>query len=102
MPIECFACDQNHQNPLGTCQYDDPSSYCLSGDYSAAYANGGVGFHCTCEASASDCPGQTEVCAAAPTGLPVCITCGEITVEDLSGAKCKGTGTCAADAAACQ
>jgi hypothetical protein len=101
MPIECFACDQNRANPQGTCQYDDQSQYCLSGNYAAASPAGG--FRCLCDdAGAGACPGDTQVCAATPGGTNVCLTCGEVYLNDLTGQACKNGKTCSAAAHACQ
>jgi hypothetical protein len=101
MPTQCFACDSNHQNPIGTCQYDDAGSYCLSGDYRGAY-HGAGGYRCAC-AAASDCPGATQACVAlGQYDAGFCLTCGEITVGTEDGQPCKGGGTCHASQSACQ
>jgi hypothetical protein len=101
MPIECFACDQNHQNPVGTCAYDNTTQYCLSGNYAAAGPMGG--FRCICgDAGVSACPGATQVCAPTPSGINLCITCGEVFVSDVTGLTCKDGKTCAAASQACQ
>ncbi len=94
LPIECFACDSTHQNPLGSCQYDDASSYCLSGDYFGAYADAEPGYRCDCsEAGVSDCPGATQVCV--PLGAATfCLTCGETTGATLQDQSCNGGGAC--------
>lgn len=102
MPIECFACDQNHANPQGTCQYDDQAQYCLSGNYGAAGGPTG-GFRCICgDAGVSACPGDTQVCVATPGGTNLCITCGEVYLDDVSGQSCKNGKTCSAASHACQ
>ncbi len=101
MPIECFACDSNRQNPLGTCEYDDAGSYCLSGDYLGQY-EGGAGYQCECN-DVSSCPGATQVCV--PLGhydAGFCLTCGEITLAQIQGQPCKDGGTCQASSAVCQ
>ncbi|HEY8091195.1 MAG TPA: hypothetical protein VIF09_25205 [Polyangiaceae bacterium] len=100
MPIECFACDQNHANPVGKCAYDDATQYCLSGDYAAAGANGG--FRCICgDAGVSACPGDTQVCASTPTGARLCITCGEVFPSDVTGQPCKNGKSCLPSSHAC-
>ncbi len=103
MPIECFACDSNHQDPIGTCQYDDPNLYCLSGDYTGQY-QGGSGYQCTCaDAGAASCPGATQVCVPlGNVGATFCLTCGEATLASMQGRPCKGGGACQANAAVCQ
>lgn len=101
MPIECFACDSNHQNPIGTCQPADAGSYCLSGDYLGQY-QGGSGYQCGCN-EAGACPGATQVCI--PLGnynAEFCLTCGEATIGPIQGAPCKDGGTCQAAQAICQ
>jgi hypothetical protein len=101
MPIECYACDENRANPVGTCQYDDTTQYCLSGDYTRASANGG--FRCLCgDAGAGDCPGDTQVCTPSPGGVNLCLTCGEVYVGSLDGLACKNGKTCGAAAHACK
>jgi hypothetical protein len=94
LPIGCFACDHSHQNPLGSCQPDDASAYCLSGDYFGAYVGGGVGYQCDCsEGGVSACPGPNQVCA--PTGsVTLCFACGETTVAQIDGGACRGGGNC--------
>jgi hypothetical protein len=100
MPIECFACDENRQNPVGTCSYDDPATYCLNGNYGAAGPQ--RAFRCLCgDGGANDCPGQTQVCAPSPGGVGDCITCGEIFVTDPTGLACKDGKTCVAAHRAC-
>jgi hypothetical protein len=98
MPIGCVACDVDHQNPFGTCQRDDPTTYCLNGDYTTAGPGGAAGFHCACTA-AGDCPGSNQVCAPTPNGLSFCFSCGE--PFSLSGQSCKGGGHCDTPSAAC-
>lgn len=101
MPIECFACDGNHQNPIGTCQPADAGSYCLNGDYVGQY-KGGPGYQCGCN-DVGSCPGATQVCV--PLGnvdAGFCLTCGEATVGQIQGAPCKDGGTCQAVQALCQ
>jgi hypothetical protein len=101
MPIECFACDSNHQNPIGGCAYHDAGSYCLSGNYLGQY-QGGPGYQCACN-DAGACPGATQVCV--PLGnykSDFCLTCGETTLAPIDGHPCMGGGTCQASAAVCQ
>ncbi len=101
MPIECFACDSNHQNPIGTCQYADAGAYCLSGDYLGQY-QGGQGYQCGCS-EAGACPGATQVCVPlGNVGAAFCLTCGEPTVGQIQGAPCKDGGTCQESLALCQ
>jgi hypothetical protein len=100
-PIDCFACDSNHQNAIGTCQPADAGSYCLSGDYAGQY-QGGPAYQCGCSA-VSGCPGPTQVCI--PLGnfdAGFCLTCGETTVGQIQGQPCKDGGTCNAAGALCQ
>jgi hypothetical protein len=102
LPIQCFACDQNHRNPLGTCQYDDAGAYCLNGFYGGQYVGGADGFRCACDDGG--CPGMTQVCA--PLGTfdagSFCLTCGETTAATIDGQPCTGGGTCHADQHKCQ
>jgi hypothetical protein len=101
LPIECFACDSSHQNPLGSCQYGDAGAYCLNGDYSNQYT-GGPGYRCGCD-DVSACPGATQVCV--PLGnldASFCLTCGEATLANLQGQSCKGGGACQTSQANCQ
>jgi hypothetical protein len=104
LPIECFACDDNHAPPIGTCAVADASQYCLSGDYAQPSGNGRPTFHCPCANHVSaDCPGDTQVCAPGPSnGPPLCLTCGEISPVDLTGANCKNGKLCNAQSAVCQ
>jgi hypothetical protein len=101
MPIECFACDINHQNPIGTCQQDDAGAYCLSGDYLGQY-DGGPGYQCQC-GNVSDCPGATQVCV--PLGnvdASFCLTCGEATIGPIDGGACRDGGACQENLGRCQ
>jgi len=101
MPIECYACDQNRANPVGTCQYDDTTQYCLSGDYTSANASGG--YRCLCaDAGSGDCPGDSQVCTPSPGGVNLCLTCGEVYVSSLDGLACKDGKTCSAAAHECK
>jgi hypothetical protein len=101
MPVECFACDSTHKNPIGTCQSQDAGAYCLSGDYSGQY-QGGTGYRCGCQ-DVSGCPGATQVCIVLGNyDAGFCLTCGESTVGAIQGAACKGGGACQTHAAACQ
>ena len=100
-PIQCFACDSNHANPIGTCQHDNPGSYCLSGDYSGQY-RGGFGYRCSCN-TVSACPGSTQACVPlGSSNAGFCLTCGEATVGSMQGLPCKGGGACQPAQAACQ
>ncbi len=103
MPIECFACDSNHANPIGTCQYDDAGSYCLNGDYLGQY-QGGSGYQCSCtDAGVGACPGATQVCVPLGNrGESFCLTCGEPTIGVIQGQPCRAGGTCQESQAACQ
>lgn len=96
-PIECFACDVNRANPIGTCQPDDPNAYCLNTDYAGIYG-GGMGYHCGCTTSA-DCLGNTEACiSVGGTSDFGCFTCGESYTQ---GATCNNGGKCNANKAVC-
>jgi hypothetical protein len=100
MPIECYACDENRANPVGTCQYDDSTQYCLNGNYVAAPSGA---FRCACgDAGAGACPGDTQVCAATFGGTNLCITCGEVFPQDLTGQACKNGKSCSGATHACQ
>lgn len=95
-PIECFACDATRQNPIGTCQPNDPQSYCLNTNYAGAY-KGGQGYHCACDPQA--CPGATQVCMnVGGTGPLSCFTCGEAYTQ---AGQCENLGTCNAQQAKC-
>jgi hypothetical protein len=101
LSVECFACDVNHLNPIGTCQPNNPNAYCLSGDYSGQYG-GGSGYRCSC-GDVTGCPGSTQVCI--PLGhydAGFCLTCGESTVGSMQGQPCKGGGSCETTQAVCQ
>lgn len=103
LPIECFACDSNHANPIGTCQPSDNAKYCLSGSYLNVYSGGAAGYHCGCgDGGAADCPGNSQVCARTPGGTTFCVTCGEVYIYDLTDAGCKGGKSCNPEAAACE
>jgi hypothetical protein len=99
-PIECFACDATHGNPVGTCQPDDPTSYCLSGNYFGAVA-GSTANHCACDRDAAACPGSTQMCVPLGSGS-FCITCGEPVPGAATAEACKGGGTCSAASHTCQ
>ncbi len=97
-PIECFACDAQHQHPLGTCESSDPGSYCLNGNYFAA---GGTSvYHCSCDGDAGSCPGASQICVASGA-TNICLTCGEPVPGSSAGLLCKGGGTCDPDTRAC-
>jgi hypothetical protein len=100
LPVECFACDVMHQNPIGTCQYQDAGSYCLNGDYAGQY-QGGAGYRCQCS-DVSMCPGATQICVPlGNVGASFCLTCGEATTGMAQGMACQGGGTCHVAQAAC-
>jgi hypothetical protein len=95
-PIECFACDITRRNPIGTCEANDPASYCLNTNYAGAY-NGGQGYHCACYPGA--CPGATQVCMnVGGTGPLSCFTCGEAYTQ---AGQCENLGNCNAQQAKC-
>jgi hypothetical protein len=101
LPIDCFACDSSHENPIGTCQYNDAGSYCLNGSYAGQY-DGGPGYRCSCT-DVTGCPGATQVCVPlGNVGASFCLTCGEITLATIQGQPCHDGGTCQAGLAACQ
>ena len=104
LPIECYACDSNAQNPIGSCQYNDAGSYCLSGNYQGEYADGGTGFQCACaDADVASCPGATQVCVPLGfAGHSFCLTCGEATIGPIQGQPCRDGGTCQEGQALCQ
>jgi hypothetical protein len=92
--IECFDCDSNRQNPVGTCQPFDAGSYCIMG---SNYPN----LHCGC-ANKNDptpCPGETQVCGDIAPFTIACMTCGEPGTDGLA---CRGGGACSQDEATCQ
>jgi hypothetical protein len=96
-PIECFACDAQRQNPVGTCESADPRTYCLNTDYGAAYG-GGAGTHCGCQVAA-DCPGEDQVCiSVGGTAVFACFSCGETYTQAFD---CKNGGKCNAQQATC-
>jgi hypothetical protein len=103
MPIGCFACDSNHANPIGSCQYDDAGSYCLNGDYQGQY-QGGPGYQCLCtDGGVASCPGATQVCVPlGQVGQSFCLTCGEPTIGVIQGQGCKAGGSCQESQAVCQ
>jgi hypothetical protein len=105
MPIGCYACDANHENPMGTCQYDDANSFCLSGDYFGAYPGGAAATRCPCsDGGVGACPGANQVCV--PLGLSggqsFCLACGEVSGANLQGQSCMGGGTCQSGQHVCQ
>jgi hypothetical protein len=103
LPVECFACDSNRQNPIGTCSTADPSQYCLNGSYLGSYAEGANGYHCPCgDAGAPDCPGSDQVCAPTPNGGHTCITCGESYLYDVTDAACKNGLSCDPSSFSCR
>ncbi|HEY3820734.1 MAG TPA: hypothetical protein VGL81_26390 [Polyangiaceae bacterium] len=101
-PIQCFACDVNRANPIGTCQPNDAAAYCLDTNYDTAY-EGGAGTHCKCML-ASDCPGDTQVCIAVGNATPPvfgCFTCGEAFTDTFSCKTGPGMAKCVAKMATC-
>jgi len=102
-PIQCFACDVNRLNPIGTCQPDNPAAYCLDTNYAGAYTGGTLGYHCACTLS-TDCPAETQVCIAVGGGPnPVfgCFTCGEQFTGTFSCKAGNGNDTCNQQKATC-
>jgi hypothetical protein len=100
-PVECFVCDGKQQNPLGTCEPDNPADYCLNGNYSHAYDGDAAATRCGCTTS-TDCPGDDQICIRNPNNqLLVCYTCGEAK-KLTQGATCKNGHTCVAASASCQ
>lgn len=92
MPVECFACDTNQNNPLGTCAHNSAAGFCLNANYSTAF-NSGAGMHCDCNnTNVANCPGGNQVCKP-NGGTDWCITCGESGLS-TNGLPCKGGGTC--------
>jgi hypothetical protein len=102
LPIECYACDVQHENPIGTCASASGSAYCLSGNYFGSY-EGGAGYHCGCPSGdAGECPGSSQVCTTIGSAA-LCVTCGEPVPTDVTGAPCKvGNTTCNAATHSCQ
>ncbi|HEY6458900.1 MAG TPA: hypothetical protein VIY73_02085, partial [Polyangiaceae bacterium] len=96
--IECFACDSNRQNPVGTCQPDQSNTYCLDTTYGNE-PDGSPAEHCGCT-TAADCPGDTQVCigVGSPTGPFACFTCGEADTQTFT---CKNGLKCNAQQAQC-
>jgi hypothetical protein len=98
-PVECFVCNGKHQNPIGTCEPDNPADYCLNGNYSHAYEGDAAATRCGCTTS-SDCPGDDQICLPNSNNVSVCYTCGEAK-NMTQGATCKNGHTCVAAAASC-
>ena len=91
-PIECFACDADQNDPIGTCEPSDKSGFCLNSDYTTAH-QGEAGEHCDCSnTEVSSCLGDHQVCKPAGS-TDWCVTCGEAGL-DTDGLPCKGGGTC--------
>ncbi|MGD0529325.1 MAG: hypothetical protein ABSE49_29570 [Polyangiaceae bacterium] len=100
-PIQCFACDSNRLNPIGTCQPDNGTTYCLDTNYAGAY-QGGTGTHCACTLS-SNCVGDTQVCTnVGPAGPLGCFTCGEAYTDGIVCKVGNGAAKCDAMKATCQ
>ena len=91
-PIECFRCDINRQNPVGSCEPQDPTVYCLNG---SAY---GATYHCACGDNVP-CPGRSQVCTDIGVGSMVCATCGEAYSDNFD---CVSGGKCNAAKASCK
>jgi hypothetical protein len=92
LPVECYACDVQHANPIGACAPATGSAYCLSGNYFGSY-QGGAGYHCGCPSGdAGECPGSTQVCTTIGAAA-LCVTCGEPVPTDVTGSPCKAAGT---------
>lgn len=90
-PIECFACDELQKNPRGTCESADTNGFCLNGDYTNAYPNGGE--HCDCSnTNVANCVGAQQVCLP-ESSTDWCVTCGEKGLP-TDGKPCKGGGVC--------
>ena len=91
-PIECFACDNNQENPIGSCE-PYPTAYCLTGSYQkSVYA--AMARHCDCgmttPAAASQCPSQQHVCipvSESGESTEWCVTCGETLTGPAAGMK---------------
>jgi len=91
-PIECFACDSKQNDPIGTCEVNSASSFCLDGDYSTAH-NGAKGEHCDCsDTLVKNCLSDHQVCVPAGS-TDWCVTCGEAGLS-TKGLACKGGGKC--------
>jgi hypothetical protein len=101
-PIQCFACDATRSHPIGTCQPDSPTAYCIDTNYAGAYA-GGMGYHCACT-FATDCPGNDQVCIGVGTPMPpfACFTCGETFTEGTTCKSGNGSAKCDQMKATCQ
>jgi hypothetical protein len=92
-PIECFACTPDSQkDPIGTCEPDDTSAFCLSGDYSAAHL-GLAGEHCDCSGGkVANCLSDHHVCVK-HGATDWCVTCGEA-LTPTHGLVCKNGYLC--------
>ena len=101
-PIECYACDGNRMNPIGSCARQDPTSYCLDTNYIGAYLDGGQGYHCACN-TAADCLSDSQVCirVGSPTGPFACYTCGEAFTDMFTCKAGTGMAKCNAMKATC-
>jgi hypothetical protein len=92
-PVECFVCDANRQNAVGTCQPDDVAKFCLNNDPN----NYGGGHHCGCSNSdPSSCPGPNQVCVEYQGIGGLCMTCGEQNAP-TDNAACQGGTKCHAN-----
>jgi hypothetical protein len=101
-PIQCFACDMNRLNPIGTCEPDVQGAYCLDENYANIY-KGGQGYHCAC-IFATDCPADTEVCIGIgpPPATLGCFTCGEAFTDKATCKDGQGKAMCNAMMAMCK
>lgn len=92
VPIECVACDTSQANPIGTCEPNATSTFCLSGDYSTAH-NGGPGKQCDCSGTqVSNCVVEEQTCRNVAS-TDYCSTCGELGGA-TNGKTCKNGKTC--------
>jgi hypothetical protein len=100
-PIDCFACNAFGFDPLGTCEPDDTTAYCLNGRYAGQYLDGGNGYVCSCDDAGTKCPGASQVCASVGQGT-FCLNCGQVATVSLQDAGCQGGGACNEATHACQ
>lgn len=92
VPIECVACDTQQKNPIGTCEPNAASTFCLSGDYSNAH-NGGAGKQCNCNNTmVVNCAAGSQTCRGSG-GTDFCSTCGEVG-GSTNGKACKNGKVC--------
>jgi hypothetical protein len=92
VPIECVACDMQQNNPIGTCEPNAASTFCLSGDYGTAH-NGAPGKQCDCSGTmVANCTAGAQTCHTAGS-TDFCSTCGEVGAS-TNGKTCKNGKTC--------